>query len=196
MANVYNSIAQYNPFKNIDLNQLIVNSIFAIAIIIFGIFLGKIVTIGLKRLSEKLELNKKIRGSFIDLFMVIIRWSIYLIFISFGLNQLNIPSLTNFFTSVLITIPALAGALILIIMGFTIAYYLREAIKNSEIKGGELISQVIFYFILYIFGVYALKTSLISLNEETTNWIIIILTAIMSAAIAFVFVKKELKSSK
>ena len=85
------------------------------------------------------------------------------------------------------------GILILIIIGFAIAYYLREIIKNSQVKGGELISQVVFYFILYIFGVYTVKTALISLDEATTNWIIIILTAVMSTAIAFVFAKKELR---
>ncbi len=190
---IYDIISKYSSLESIDINQLILRGVISIAIIIFGICLGKIVTLGLKKLSEKLELDKKIRGSFIDLFLVIIRWSIYIIFLSLGLTQLEIPSLTNFFTDILITIPALTGALILIIMGFAIAYYLREIIKNSQIKRGELISQVVFYFIIYIFGIYAIKTALISLDEATTNWIIIILTAVMSTAIAFVFVKKELK---
>lgn len=190
---IYDAISKYASLENIDINQLILRGIISIAIIVFGVFLGKIITLGLKNLSEKLELDKKIRGSFIDLFLVIIRWSIYIIFLSLGLNQLEIPSLTNFFTNILITIPALTGALILIIIGFAIAYYLREIIKNSQVKGGQLISQVVFYFIIYIFGVYTIKTALISLDEATTNWIIIILTAVMSTAIAFVFAKKELK---
>jgi len=190
---IYDIISKYGSLESIDINQLILRGVISIAIIIFGICLGKIVTLGLKKLSQKLNLDKKIRGSFIDLFLVIIRWSIYIIFLSLGLNQLEIPSLTNFFTNILITIPALTGALILIIIGFAIAYYLEEIIKNSQIKRGGLISQVVFYFIIYIFGIYAIKTALISLDEATTNWIIIILTAVMSTAIAFVFVKKELK---
>ena len=193
---IYDAISKYSSLESIDINQLILRGIISIVIIVFGIFLGKIITLGLKNLSEKLELDKKIRGSFIDLFLVIIRWSIYIIFLSLGLNQLEIPSLTNFFTNILITIPALTGALILITIGFAIAYYLKEIIKNSQIKRGELISQVVFYFIIYIFGVYAIKTALISLDEATTNWIIIILTAVMSTAIAFVVVKKELKENK
>jgi len=190
---IYDIISKYGSLESIDVNQLILRGVISIAIIIFGICLGKIVTLGLKKLSQKLNLDKKIRGSFIDLFLVIIRWSIYIIFLSLGLNQLEIPSLTNFFTNILITIPALTGALILIIIGFAIAYYLEEIIKNSQIKRGGLISQVVFYFIIYIFGIYAIKTALISLDEITKNWIIIILTAVMSTAIAFVFVKKELK---
>ena len=191
---IYDIISKYSSLESIDINQLILRGLISVAIIIFGVCLGKIVTLGLKKLSQKLNLDKKIRGSFIDLFLVIIRWSIYITFLSLALTQLEIPSLTNFFTNILITIPALTGALILIIIGFAIAYYLGEIIKNSQIKRGELISQVVFYFIIYIFGIYAIKTALISLDEATTNWIIIILTAVMSTAIAFVFAKKELRN--
>jgi len=191
---IYDIISKYSSLESIDINQLILRGLISVAIIIFGVCLGKIVTLGLKKLSQKLNLDKKIRGSFIDLFLVIIRWSIYITFLSLALTQLEIPSLTNFFTNILITIPALTGALILIIIGFAIAYYLGEIIKNSQIKRGKLISQVVFYFIIYIFGIYAIKTALISLDEATTNWIIIILTAVMSTAIAFVFAKKELRN--
>ena len=128
-----------------------------------GIFLGKIVNFGLKKLSQKLELNKKIRGSFIELFLVVIKWSIYIIFISIGLNKLEIPTLTNFFTGILITIPAFTGALVLLAIGFIIAIYLRDVIEDAEVTGWDLISKVVFYFVLFLFGVYALKTALISL---------------------------------
>ena len=186
----------YNPLTDIDINQLILKGIIAIALIILGICLGKIITFGLKKISQKLDLNKKIRGSFIDLFVVVIRWSIYIIFFSFGLNQLGIPSLTNFFTSILITIPAFVGALILLTIGFIIAVYLREVIEDSEVTGWDLISKIIFYFVLYLSGVYALKTALISFDENTTNILIITLTAVISTAIAFFITKKTLKNSQ
>ncbi|MCK5149434.1 hypothetical protein KAJ87_00720 [Candidatus Pacearchaeota archaeon] len=179
---------------NIDFNQLILKGVISVALIVLGICLGKILTFGLKKLSQKLDLNKKIRGSFIDLFLVVIRWSIYLIFISLGLNQLEIPFLTNFFTSILITIPAFVGALILLTVGFAIAVYLREVVEDAEITGWDLISKIIFFFVLYVSGVYALKTALISFHENTTNMLIIVLTIVISTAIAFVIAKKSLKN--
>ncbi len=190
---IYNQLGGYSPLNNIDVNQLIVRGIISIGIILVGIFLGAIVNFSLKKLSQKLELNKKIRGSFIELFLVVIRWSIYIIFISIGLNRLEIPTLTNFFTNILITIPAFTGALVLLAIGFIIAIYLREVIEDAEVTGWDLISKVVFYFVLYLFGVYALKTALISFSENTSNLIIIILTAVISSSLAYIFVKKELK---
>jgi len=174
----------------INLDQVLLRGSIATLLIIAGIFLGSIISIGLKKLSQKLDLSKYIRGSFIDLSIGVIRWSVYIIFLTFGLNQLQIPTLTNFFTSILITIPAFAGALILLVLGFALAYYLRGVIKNSEVKGCETLSQIIFYFVLYIFGVYALKTALISFSESTTNFLIITLTATISLGIVYLIVKK------
>lgn len=179
----------YNPLASINFNQIILNGIIAILIIFLGIFLGKIISAGLKKLSQKLELNKKIRGSFIALFLVVIKWSIYIIFLNIGLNQLNIPLLTSFFTNILITIPAFVGALVLLAIGFAIAVYLREVIEDAEVTGWDLISKVIFYFVMLIFGVYALKTALISFDENTANLIIIILVAATSSAMAYNTVK-------
>ncbi len=193
---IYEAIVEYGSIQNMDFNQFLVRAVISIGIIVLGIFLGKIITFGLKKLSQKLDLGKKIRGSFIDLFLVVIRWSIYIAFLSIALNQLGIAGLTTFFANILMTIPALTGALILILIGFSIAHYLRDVIKNSEINRQGLISEIVFYFILYIFGIYAIKTALISLNEITTNWIIVVLTAIMFAALAFVITKKELRKIK
>lgn len=179
----------YNPLTSININQIIISGTIAILIILLGIFLGKIIGVGLKKLSQRLELNKKIRGSFINLFIVVIKWSVYIIFINLGLNQLEIPLLTSFFTNILITIPAFVGALVLLAIGFAIAIYLREVIKDAEVTGWNLISKVIFYFVMLIFGIYALKTALISFDENTANLIITILVAVTSSAIAYNIIK-------
>ena len=89
-----------------------------------------------------------------------------------------------------ITIPAFTGALALLAIGFMIAVYLREVIEDAEVTGWDLISKMVFYFVLYVFGVYALKTALISFDETTTNFIILILTAVISSAVAYGYVKK------
>lgn len=177
----------------IDLNQLLLKIIFAVALFTVGLILGKVVGYVLRKIASKLELNKKIRGSFIGLFVFVIEWSIYITFLVIALNQLEIPTITYFITSILIVIPAFTGSLILIVVGYALAFYLKEVIKSSEVKGWQLISKIIFYFVLYVFGIYALKTALISFDEQTTNILIIILTAIISAAAGWIFVKEHLR---
>lgn len=163
----------------------------AILFFIAGIVIGKLVNFLLKKLSEKAQLNRTIRQSFINIFLVVVRWSIYILFTNIALKQLEIPELTSWLTSTLLVIPALVGALILIAIGFSIASYLKDAVEESKILNWQILSNLLFFFILYVFLVFALKTALISIDSMTVNIILIILTAIISAGIAIWMVKKK-----
>lgn len=184
---LYELITNSNSLATVSINQLFFRGLLALVVILVGVLLGRAISYGLKKLAQKLELSKQIRGSFIDLILVVIRWSIYIVFINIGLSQMGIPALTNVLTSILITIPAFVGALVLLAIGFAIAIYLREVIKDAELAKGKLISETFFYFILIIFGVYSIKTAFISLDEITTRWIISILTV----ATAFAIIRKK-----
>ena len=193
MGDVTEIIVENNPLSAVDTNQLIANVAIAIAIMVVGIILGKIVYWIIKKITKKIELNKHIRGSFIDLFSVLIQWSIYILFLTIGIKQLEIPALTNFITDILITIPAFIGALVLLTIGFAIALYLREIIEDAEITGWDLISKVFFNFVLVLFGIYAMKTALYSIDIETTRWIITSTTAIIIAGVVYTTVSKITK---
>lgn len=190
MVDLNNTFSKLSGGSSLNLNQFLFEILISIGIILVGVVLGKLISFGLKRLFKTLELKKHLSGSFIDLFLVVIRWSIYILFINLGLSYLAIPALTNLFSRILITIPAFTGALILLTIGFSLAIYLRGVIEDSEVTGWDLISRVFFYFVLYIFGVYSIKTALISFTETTTNFIILIFTAVIASASAYVMVKK------
>jgi len=180
-------------FNNVTINQLALRGFFAFAIIILGIAFGKLVDLVFRKIIRKVEINKHIRNSFIELFLLVIRWTIYITFINFGLNQLEIPVISDFFSSILITIPAFTGALLLLVIGVGLAYYLRKIIKNSEAKEGEIIADILFYFVIFVFGIYAIWLALLPLNSTTTHSIIIVLVAISAAGVIFYNTKKELK---
>ena len=178
-----------------DSNQLFLNIALAIAILIIGIFLGKIVNFLLAKLFQQFELKRKIRSSFISLFLVVVRWSIYLVFLSLAINRLGIPALAHLLTTVLITIPAFVAALVLISIGFAIAVYLRDVVEDAEVTGWDLISRILFYFVLFVFGVYALRVALIAFDPLTTNAIIVVLTAVIASAMAYIIAKKETRKA-
>src|SRR4030043_1358733 len=175
----YDSLSE--SFQQVSADELALNSFFAAGIIIIGVLLGKLIDIGLRKLLEKFEINKHIRGSFIELFLLVIRWTIYIIFINFGIDQLGIPIISEFFSSILMTIPAFTGALLLLIIGFGLAYYLNKIIKSSEAKGSDFISEFIFFFVIFIFGIYSIKIALIPLDPAISSSLITILVAICSA---------------
>jgi len=177
--------------SSLGIEVVALNVAYAIIIFVVGIVLGKVIKRVLKMLTDRLKFSEKIRGSFVDLFLTIIKWCIYILFFSMALSQLKLPALTDWLTSVLLIIPSLVFALILIAIGFGIAVYLRDVIEDSEVLGWKVFSMIMFYFVLYVFLVYALDSALVSLAQETVNWIILSLTIIAGVTLAYWHVKKK-----
>jgi len=174
-----------------DINLFLINLIIAAILIVVGLFLGKFIKFVLRKAIDKASIGTTTRRSFIDLFLNVVKYSIYVLFIVWALDQLGIPQLTSWITSILVVIPALVGSLILIAVGFAIAVYLRDLIEESKVLGWEILSMLFFYFMVYVFMVFALKTALISQDKSTVNIIIIILTAVVSSAVAYWHIRKH-----
>jgi len=191
MVGVLELISEQLALGEINVVQIIYNFVLALILLGVGIFLGKVVKFILKKGVDKSNLGRTVKPSFINLFLTIIKWSIYILFLSLALNMLNVPNLTNWLSSALVIVPALVGSLILIVVGFAIATYLRDLVEESGILGWKTLSMIFFYFVIYIFMIYALKAALIGQEAYVTNNIIIIVTAIVSAAVAYWHVKKK-----
>jgi len=179
-----------------DLNVFLTNLVLATLIFFAGIILGKLVKFIVKRTIEGTDVEKSIRSSFIQLFLTSLKWAIYILFFDLALIQLGIASFTSWISSILVIFPALVGAIILIGIGFSIAVYLKIIIKESQIESWEILSNILFYFVLYIFVVFSIKTALIAQDKNTVNLIIIILTAVTSVSVAYWQVKKPKTHSK
>ncbi|MGD2072340.1 MAG: hypothetical protein PVG65_02500 [Candidatus Thorarchaeota archaeon] len=192
MVEVIPLISEQLP--SVSLEDFLVNLVLAVILVGVGIFLGKFAKFILKKISDKANLSKTIRPGFIDLFLTIIKWSIYILFLSLALTKLGIPQFTNWLSSTLVMVPALVGALILIVVGFAIAVYLKDLVEESKILGWEVLSMIFFYFTIYIFLIFALKSALYGQNNEFVNYIILILTIVSSSAVAYGYAKKAISS--
>ena len=106
---------------------------------------------------------------------------------------MDIPVFTNVLTSALITVPAFVGAIVLIGIGFAVAIYLRNVLVDSKVDEWKTLSQYLYYFVLYVFGAYAINLALVSFDKIVRNWIVIALTTILVGALTYVIVKKEFK---
>ncbi|MEK6918892.1 MAG: hypothetical protein AABW73_02525 [Nanoarchaeota archaeon] len=176
---------------NINISNFLAGLIAAIFYLTAGFLLGLFVNKALKKLSKQARLEKGRSYNFIRLFITIITWSIYILFIYLALVELNIPLFTRWLTSILVVIPAVTGALVLIVVGFTIATYLKNVIEESKIDGGKILSETLYFFALYVFSVFALKTALITIDSQIVNYLILILTGIIGLGIAYRNVRKE-----
>lgn len=186
-------MALYDILEEITLDELILRGFFALGIIIIGVIIGKIIDFVLRKIIKKIDLKKHFRSAFIDLTLLIIRWSIYIIAINMGIKQLGIPMITDYLSVFLIVIPAFVGGLLLIIIGFALAFYLKKIIKSYESEGWEFISQLVFYFVLMVFGIYSLRIALEPIAEAARNSIIIIAVTIGIAGAIYYTVQKNLK---
>lgn len=162
----------------------------AIILLFLGLIIGKVISKLLRNGAQKISLQKTIKPGFVKSFIVIIKWAIYILFLSFALNQLEIPQITNWITSALVVVPALVCGLILIVIGFALAVYLRNLVSESEISDKKTLSTILYYFVLYVFIVFALKTALIAQDKTMVNIIIIILTTILATAITYTQARK------
>ncbi|MBU2458977.1 MAG: hypothetical protein KKB29_01285, partial [Nanoarchaeota archaeon] len=162
-----------NFVGSIDTRLLILKVIFAVGLIVVGVIFGRIVNIGLKKFFDKIELETKIKKGICDLTRAIIRWSIYTAFFIGGISQLGI-STTKTVTNVLVIVPSFVGALIILIVGFGLAYFLRRIINESGAKHISALSESMFYFITYVSSVYALKTVFIPLGEISNSIILVL----------------------
>jgi hypothetical protein len=172
-------------------NILFRNIILAVVLLAVGIVLGRIVSYVLKRLLDEAKIEKTKAYSFFKFFIVIIRWSTYILFLNIAIKQLEIPQVTDWIIGILIILPAVVGALILIVAGFVIASYLRNVIEESRIEGWEILSQIFYVFIIYVFLVFALKTALISMDSMIVNILLLILTAAFATAAVIHYSRKR-----
>ncbi|MBU2522911.1 MAG: hypothetical protein KKE23_01320 [Nanoarchaeota archaeon] len=171
------------------------NLFIAIVLLVVGIFLGKIVKFALRTLFEKIKLEKIIKRSLIDPFLVLVKWSIYVLFINLAIIQLGIPDITNWLTTILGVLPALTGALVIITVGFGIGSYIKKVVEESKIMEGEMLPQVLFYFVIYVFMVFAFKTALILLEDQAiVDILLVVFTAIGGIAFLIYYIKKNNKS--
>lgn len=188
---LYGILASLKNLPLIKNNEVFFNILAGILIIVLGIIIAQVVIVALRKFIKRNGVDKLIHKSAIHLFSTVIRWSIYILFLNLALIKLNIPELNNWLIPILALIPALVGSLILIAMGFLLALYLRDIIEDSKIEEAKILSKIVFYFIIYVFVIFAFKTIMINQDKTTTNIIIIILSSISAAGIAFWYAKKK-----
>jgi len=188
---LYGILASLKNLPLIKNNEVFFNILAGILIIVLGIIIAQVVIVALRKFIKRNGVDKLIHKSAIHLFSTVIRWSIYILFLNLALIKLNIPELNNWLIPILAIIPALVGSLILIAIGFLLALYLRDIIEDSKIEEAKILSKIVFYFIIYVFVIFAFKTIMINQDKTTTNIIIIILSSISAAGIAFWYAKKK-----
>ncbi len=108
-----------------------------------------------------------------DIFPVIIEWMFYLVFIQAAVQTLGITALVEFVDMILGFIPGLIEAIIIVILGYVFAEYVKNEFEKTKIAYSEFMSRIIFWLITYIS--VALALPLIGIDATIVNSILLII---------------------
>jgi hypothetical protein len=151
------------------------NLVLAFIILIFGIFVGKFVkwTLG-KVLINGFKLNSVFRFGFIETSLIAVKWIVYILFFQYALTVLQLPFLSDYLTKGLGIIPQVISSVVIVIIGYAIAVFLKKGLVRTEREPLELLGSILFIFVIYISLTLALISAFASIQDVATNTILII----------------------
>lgn len=182
----------------------------AIFIIIIGVIISKIVAGIIRKLLERIQVDKlgdklteidivQKSNVKIKISRIISKFVYYILLLFFmiaGAEALGMPAISNLVSDIINFIPNLIVAIIMLILGLLVAEALRNlvltALKSLGIPSAAMISSFVFYFILITVFVSALRQAAIETNFLETNLSILIAGVVFAFAIGYGLASKDL----
>ncbi|MFH1420946.1 MAG: hypothetical protein ABIG30_03185 [Candidatus Aenigmatarchaeota archaeon] len=134
------------------------NIISAVILLVIGLIIGKIVGRVVREVLTRVNLDyfvteqKKPVVSLTNLFTVIVRWWIYLGFVTAAVSKevLGITALATWMTQITNFIPSIIGASAIIVVGYVLAEYIKMHLKSTNQLWAHVTGKIIFFFVLYV----------------------------------------------
>jgi hypothetical protein len=182
--------------------ELLPSIITALVLIIAGIFIGKFSKWAIKKiLVSGFKLGTLIKLEIIDTFASVIKWIIYIAFLQSAVSALNITVLSKYLGTALGIIGGLISSIVILIVGYSLANFLKIKLEATKLKNISLLSGILFLFVIYVSIVLAIQSAFVGFGEEEKLYqnVILIITALLGATIAWNYkdyFKKGLKNGK
>jgi len=160
----------------------------ALIALLLGFLIGKLCGWLVKQFLAKIKLDQyifekdKFKMKLSDIFSVLTRWIIYLLFILISVRYLGIQEITTLIERAIIFLAGAVEAAVIIIVGYSIAFYIKEKVMHSKTFYSEIVGNVIFFLIIYVSIAMALP--FIGINTDLINWILIVILASFGLGVA------------
>lgn len=155
--------------------------LWAVIALLLGFLVGKFGGWLVKQFLMKIKLDQyifekeKFKMKLSDIFAVLTRWIIYLLFIMYSASFLGVPQVTTLIGSAIGFLAGVVEASVIIIVGYSIAYYIKEKVMHSKTFYADVVGNVIFFLTLYVS--IALALPFVGIDTQLINWILIIILA-------------------
>lgn len=160
----------------------------AIVTLIIGLIIGKVVGRIVKEIFIRLKVDEfvlegeKLTFRFSDIFSLISRWWIYLVFIKAAAEFIGIAAVIAFVGDIVAFIPGLIKGALIVIVGYVLAEYIKDKIISKKTIYGSIVGKVVFFLLLYIS--IALALPLLGIDATIVNWILLVLIASVGLGMA------------
>jgi len=151
----------------------------AIITLIIGLVVGKVVGRVVKELFTRLKVDDYVLEEEKHLFKfsmvasLIARWWIYLVFIQQAAVFIGVTAISNFVNSIIGFLPGLIEAAVIVIVGATIAEYIKDKLVTKKTFYGAIVGKLIFFLLVYVS--VALALPFIGIDTMLINWILLII---------------------
>jgi len=160
----------------------------AIIILIIGFVAGKVVGKMAKEILVRVKIDNYITGKekfslkISELGSIIARWLIYIWFIQLGVAALEVTEITAITMSAVDFLFGAVGAVIIILVGYIFAYFVKEKVIHSKTFYGDIIGNLIFFLIVYVS--VALALPFVKIDPTLINWLLIVIVASLGLGLA------------
>ena len=169
------------------------NLVAAVILLVIGLVVGKIVGRVVKEVLLRIKADyyvsetHKPAVSLADIFSVVVRWWIYLAFITAALSTeiLGVPALATWMATVNAFIPNIVGATVIIVVGYVVGEYLKTQLTKHDKHYSTLTAKLLFFFVLYVS--IALALPVLGVSAILVNNILLAIVGAVAVAFALAF---------
>lgn len=160
----------------------------AVIILVIGLIIGKVLGRVVKEILVRTNIDqyfsKKelISIDLSSLGSVITRWIIYLVFIQQAAIFLGVEAITTFIGSVISIIPGIIEAVIVILVGYALAIFMKESILSSKSVYADIIGKIVFFLVIYVS--IALALPFVGVNPALINNLLLVFIASIGLGLA------------
>jgi len=160
----------------------------SVIILIIGFIVGKIVGKITKEILARIKIDnyisekEKFKLKISDLGSLIAKWVLYIWFIQLGVAALGITELTALTTSAVSFLFGAVGAVIIILVGYIFAYFVKEKVVHAKTFYGDVVGNLIFFLIIYVS--VALALPFVKIDPTLINWLLIVIVASLGLGLA------------
>lgn len=164
------------------------NVMMALALLIFGYVVGKVVYILLRRLLIRAQADKYIRKSNMpkvsEFLPFVTKWYVYLAFISAAFSDgiLGIPLIAVWVSTIMGFIPNVIGAALVLFIGYVFGEWLKDSIATKKTLYSEITGNIVLFLVLYVS--LAMALSLLSVPTALVENIMLIVVASVGLGMA------------